>query len=77
MSVLFHLLGALGDGVIGLVCVALFPLAAPLTSILTLAGPPLPLLLAPLTALAPLALGPLAAVPGVPGCQIPPFQWRY
>ena len=77
MSVLFHLLGALGDGVIGLVCVALFPLAAPLTSILTLAGPPLPLLLAPLAALAPLALGPLAAVPGVPGCQIPPFQWRY
>jgi len=74
MSILFHLLGALGDGVIGLVCVALFPLAAPLTSILTLAGPPLPLLLAPLAAL---GLGPLVAVPGVPGCGIPPFQWRY
>jgi len=70
MSVLFHLLGALGDGVVGLACTALFPLAAPLISILTLAGPPLPLLLAPLAALG-------VAVPGVPGCGIPPFQWRY
>ena len=72
MSVLFHLLGALGDGVVGLACTALFPLAAPLISILTLAGPPLPLLLAPL-ALVP-ALAPTLIAPG---CQIPPFQWLY
>jgi len=71
MSILFCLLTAVGEGALGLVATAICPLAAPLISVLTLAGPPLPLLLAPLAALVPIA--PI----GAPGCQIPPFQWRY
>lgn len=71
MSLLMLLLAAVGEGALGLVGSAACPLLAPLISVFTIAGPPLPLLLAPLAA--PL-LAPLA---GTPGCQIPPFQWRY
>ena len=71
MSILSCLLLAVGEGLIGLAGTAICPLAAPLISVLTLAGPPLPVLLAPLAALVPIA--PIAP----PGCQIPPFQWRY
>ena len=67
MAIVPLLLTALGEEVVGLVGCALFPLMSPLITLLTLAGPPLPVMLAPL-ALAPLA---------VPGSQIPPFQWRY
>jgi hypothetical protein len=72
MGVIPLLLAALGEEVVGLVGCAMFPLLSPLISVLTIAGPPLPVLLAPLAA--PLALAPLLAAPG---CQIPPFQWRY
>jgi len=72
MSILMCLLGALGEGILGLAGAAAFPPLAPLISVLTLAGPPLPLLLAPL-ALVP-ALAPTLIAPG---CQIPPFQWLY
>lgn len=68
MAVVTLLLAALGEEITGLVGCALCPLLSPLISILTIAGPPLPLVAAPLAALVPVV---------APGCQIPPFQWRY